>query len=127
MGRTTRIGVAIFDAAVMTVAAFEITGGRVGQPLADEVLWGSAIAAAVVALVVATGGPAVVAWSAIGYVLHAALLVTEQPTLVLLALAVALMPVAPRPRGSLALGVAVATVAAFVAAGAFASLAAAGR
>jgi len=127
MGRTTRIGVATFDAAVMTFAAFEITGGRIGQPLADEVLWGSAIAASIVALVVAIGGPALVAWAAIGYVLHAALLATEQPNLVLLALAVALMPVAPRPRGSLAFGIVVATVAAFVVAGTFASVAAAGR
>ena len=115
MGRTTRIGVATFDAAVMTVAAYQITGGRIGQPLADEVLWGSAIAASVVALVVAVDGPAVVAWAAIGYVLHAALLATEQPNLVLLALAVALMPVVPRPRGSLAFGITVATAAAFVA------------
>ncbi len=115
MGRTTRIGVATFDAAVMTVAAYQITGGRIGQQLADEVLWGSAIAASVVALVVAVDGPAVVAWAAIGYVLYAALLATEQPNLVLLALAVALMPVVPRPRGSLAFGIAVATVAAFVA------------
>lgn len=115
MGRTARIGVATFDAAVMTVAAYQITGGRIGQPLADEVLWGSAIAASVVALVVAVDGPAVVAWAAIGYVLHAALLATEQPNLVLLALAIALMPVVPRPRGSLAFGIVVATAAAFVA------------
>ena len=47
--------------------------------------------------------------------LHAALLATERPTLVLLALALALMPVVPRPRGSLPLGITVATVAAFVA------------
>ena len=122
MGRATRTGVALFDAAVMSVAAFEVTGARGDQPLADVVLWGSAIAAAAVAAVVAVDGPSVVAWIGIGYVLYAGLLATAEPSLVIVALALALMPVAPRPRGSLALGVAVATVAAFAAAEALARL-----
>ena len=113
MGHRTRTGVALFDAAVMTLAAYEISGGRFGQPTVDIVLWGSAIAASLVAVVVATGASAFIAWVAIGYVLHAALLATAEPTVVLLALAVALMPVVPRPRGSLSLGIVCATLAAF--------------
>ena len=113
MGRRGRAIVAVFDAAVMIAAAFQITGGSFGHPLQNIVLWGSAAAASLVAVVVMTGASAPIAWAAIGYVLHAALLVRAEPDLVLLALAVALMPVAPRPRGSLALGIVSATLAAF--------------
>ncbi len=113
MGRRGRAIVAVFDAAVMIAAAFQITGGSFGRPLANIVLWGSAAAASLVAFVVMSGAPPVIAWVAIGYVLHAALLASAEPNLVLLALAVALMPVVPRPRGSLALGIFCATVAAF--------------
>ena len=113
-GRLTRTGVALFDAAVMSAAALQVTGGA-SLPVANVVLWGSAAAAAVVAVVIATGGPALLAWLAIGYVLHAALLVTRDPNVIVLALAVALTPVAPRLRGSLSAGIAVATLSAFAA------------
>ena len=113
MGQRGRAIVVVFDAAVMIAAAFQITGGGFERPLLNIVLWGSAVAASLVAVVVMTGVSAYIAWAAIGYVLHAALLVSAEPNLVLLALAVALMPVVPRPRGSLAFGIACATLAAF--------------
>ena len=58
-------------------------------------------------------GPAVVAWVAIGYILFAGLLLAIEPQVILIALAFALMPVVQRPRGSLALGIAVAAISAF--------------
>jgi hypothetical protein len=108
-GRTL---VAAFDSVAMAVFAYVSTGGF-GHLAADLVLWGSAAASSITAFVVATNGPGAIAWIAIGYVLFAALLVLERPELLLIALAVALMPVVPRPRGSLALGLVIAVVAAF--------------
>ena len=107
-----RAGVAAFDAIVMAVYAYIQTGGF-GNPGIDLLLWGSAAAAAVAAFVVATNGAAALGWIAIGYILFAALLLTTAPQLLLLALAVALMPVVQRPRGSLAFGIVVAAVSAF--------------
>ena len=112
MSPTIRAAVAAFDAVAMAVFAYLRTGGF-GNPGIDLVLWGSAAAAAVTAFVVATNGPAVLGWIAIGYILFAGLLLTEAPQLLLLALAIALMPVVQRPRGSLAVGIVVATVSAF--------------
>lgn len=112
MGQTTRTAVAAFDAVAMAVFAYSSTGGF-GHLVPDLVLWGSAAAAAVAAFVVATNGSAVLGWVAIGYILFAGLLVAETPQLVLVALAVALMPVVQRPRASLALGLAIAALAAF--------------
>lgn len=112
MGQTGRTAVAAFDAVAMSIYAFALTGGF-GHLVADLRLWGSAAAAAIAALVVATNAPAVVGWIAIGYVLFAALLLVE-PEFLLVALAVALMPVMQRPRNSLAIGIALATVAAFI-------------
>jgi len=106
--------VAAFDAAAMAVFAYINTGGSFGRIDTDILLWGSAIAASFAAFVVATNGPGLLAWTAIGYLLFAGVLVTERPELLLLALAVALMPVSPRPRGSLALGIVVALAAAFL-------------
>lgn len=106
--------VAAFDAAAMAVFAYINTGGSFGRIDTDILLWGSAIAASFAAFVVATNGPGLLAWTAIGYILFAGVLVTERPELLLLALAVALMPVSPRPRGSLALGIVVALAAAFL-------------
>jgi len=59
------------------------------------------------ALVVYADGSPLVAWAAIGYILFGALLTgaTQWP---LVALAVALMPLVPRPRGSIWTGLAVA-------------------
>jgi len=108
-----RAGVAAFDAIAMAVYAYLQTGGF-GNPGIDLMLWGSAAAAAVAAFVVATNGPAVLGWIAIGYILFAGLLLTTAPQLLLVALAVALMPVVQRPRASLAFGIVIATVSAFV-------------
>jgi hypothetical protein len=108
-----RAAVAAFDAVAMAVYAYLQTGGF-GNPGIDLMLWGSAVAAAVAAFVVATNGPATLGWIAIGYILFAGLLLTESPQLLLVALAIALIPVVQRPRGSLAIGILVATVSAFV-------------
>lgn len=113
MNPSLRAGVAAFDALAMAVFAYTRTGGF-GNPAADLVLWGSAAAASVAAFIVAMNGPAVVGWVAIGYVLFAGLLLTDAPQLLVLALAIALMPVVQRPRGSLALGIAIAAISAFV-------------
>ena len=112
MSPTIRAGVAAFDALAMAVFAYLQTGGF-GNPGIDVMLWGSAAAAAVAAFVVATNGPSVLGWIAIGYVLFAGLLLTDAPQLLLIALALALMPVVQRPRDSLALGIAVAALSAF--------------
>jgi hypothetical protein len=109
---TLRASVAAFDAVAMAVFAYLQTGGF-GNPGIDLMLWGSAAAAAVAAFVVATNGPAVMGWIAIGYILFAGILLTDAPQLLLIALAIALMPVVQRPRNSLAIGIVVATLSAF--------------
>ncbi len=111
MSSTVRAGVAAFDAVAMAIYAYLATGGF-GNLGTDLLLWGSAAAAAIAAFVVAVNGPAVLGWIAIGYILFAGLLVTG-PELILIALAVALMPVVQRPRGSLAISIVVAALAAF--------------
>lgn len=112
MSPTIRAGVAAFDAIAMAVFAYIQTGGF-GNLGIDLMLWGSAAAAAVAAFVVATNGPSLVGWIAIGYILFAGLLLTDAPQIVLVALAIALMPVVQRPRNSLAIGIVVATLSAF--------------
>jgi hypothetical protein len=107
--------VATFDATAMGMFAFAATGGRFGGALADLVFWGSAAAAAVAALVVAARGPATLAWIAIGYILFAGVLAVEPPHLVVASLAFALMPVVPRPRGSLGIGLAISLASALLA------------
>lgn len=113
MSPTLRASVAAFDAVAMAVFAYVQTGGF-GNPGIDLMLWGSAAAAAVAAFVVATNGPAVLGWIAIGYILFAGILLTDAPQLLLVALAIALMPVVQRPRNSLAIGIVTATLSAFV-------------
>jgi len=112
MSPTLRASVAAFDAVAMAVFAYLQTGGF-GNPGIDLMLWGSAAAAAVAAFVVATNGPGVIGWIAIGYILFAGLLLTDAPQLLLIALAIALMPVVQRPRNSLAIGIVTATLSAF--------------
>ena len=112
MSPTLRASVAAFDAVAMAVFAYLQTGGF-GNPGIDLMLWGSAAAAAVAAFVVATNGPAVMGWIAIGYILFAGILLTDAPQLLLIALAIALMPVVQRPRNSLAIGIVTATLSAF--------------
>jgi hypothetical protein len=109
---TLRASVAAFDALAMAVFAYLQTGGF-GNPGIDLMLWGSAAAAAVAAFVVATNGPGLLGWIAIGYILFAGILLTDAPQLLLIALAIALMPVVQRPRNSLAIGIVTATLSAF--------------
>src|ERR1700704_5069058 len=111
MSPTIRAAVAAFDAVAMALFAYLQTGGF-GNPGIDLLLWGSAAAAAVAAFVVATNGPAVMGWIAIGYILFAGLLLTDAPQILLVALALALMPVVQRPRNSLAFGIVVAALSA---------------
>lgn len=103
------------DTLIMGVFAFSESGGSFGVSIPDLVLWGSVVAAAVCAVVVLVDGVATVAWAAIGYVLFGALLTNGSPNWPLLALALALMPLVPRPNRSLGLGLLIATVAALVA------------
>lgn len=112
MSPTLRAAVAAFDAVAMAAFAYAQTGGF-GNPGLDLMLWGSAVAAAIAAFVVATNGSSVMGWIAIGYILFAGLLLTDIPQILQVALAVALMPVVQRPRNSLAFGIVIATVAAF--------------
>lgn len=109
MSQFQRTVVAVFDATAMAIFASYVTLGRFGDPLADLVMWGSAVAAAIAAMVVATRGPATIGWIAIGYILYAGLLVLEAPQLIVTSLAIALMPIVPRPRESLALGLTIAS------------------
>jgi len=113
MSPTLRASVAAFDAVAMAVFAYLQTGGF-GNPGIDLMLWGSAAEAAVAAFVVATNGPGVLGWIAIGYILFAGILLTDAPQLLLVALAIALMPVVQRPRNSLAFGIVTATLSAFL-------------
>jgi hypothetical protein len=115
MGRTGRTLVAGFDAVVMAVAAYVETGGRFALTPAELVLWGSAVSAALCAVVVFTSGSPFVAWSAIGYIVFGGLLTDGSPHWPLLALALALTPLVPRPRGSVLLGIAVALLVAVAA------------
>ncbi len=94
----------------MVAAAYTLTRGSLADPVANVVLWGSAAAAVVAALVVLSNGPAVIGWAAVGYVVFAALLATARPVPLLLLLGVAYMPVLQRPRGSLAAGLGVAVL-----------------
>jgi len=92
----------------MVAVAYTLTRGSLADPAANLVLWGSAAAALVAALVVLSNGPALIGWAAVGYVVFAAVLATSRPVPLLLLLAVAYMPILQRPRGSLVLGLAIA-------------------
>lgn len=99
----------------MGALATSETGGTFGLSAAHLVLWGAVAAAAMCALVVLVEGPATIAWVSIGYVLFGALLTDGSPHLTLAALAVALVPLVPRPRNSLPLGLAIAIASAVIA------------
>src|SRR2546428_356266 len=88
-------------------------GARFARNLAEYVLWGSVLAAAICAFVIATSGAGALAWVAIGYVLFGGALTAGSPHWGLVLLALALMPLVPRPNGSLVLGLGIAVVAAF--------------
>jgi len=115
MSRRARAFVAGIDALIMGVLAYSETGGSFGLSAAELVLWGAVVAAAVCALVVLVDGAASIAWAGIGYVLFGALLTDGSPHLTLTALALALMPLVPRPRGSLVFGLAIAVATALIA------------
>lgn len=115
MGRRGRTLVAGIDAVLMGVASYAQTGIPSAIDAADVVLWGAVLAAAVCAFVIWSHGVPALAWIAIGYVLFGALLTSGAPHWPLVALAVALMPLVPRPRGSLATGLGLAALAAIVA------------
>ncbi len=115
MSRRTKAFVAGADAAIMGVLAYNETGGSFGISAAELILWGAVVAAAVCALVVLVDGAASIAWAGIGYVLFGALLTNGSPHWTLAALALALMPLVPRPRGSLAVGLAIAVATALIA------------
>ena len=99
----------------MGAFAYSETAGSFEINAATLVLWGAVVAAAVCAIVVLSSGASLLAWAAIGYVLFGALLTDGGPHWPLVALAVALMPLVPRPKGSLGLGLLTASVAALVA------------
>jgi len=115
MSQRAKAVVAAIDTLIMGIFAFSESGGGIGTTIPDLVLWGSVIAAAVCALVVFLESSAVVAWAAIGYVLFGALLTNGSPNWPLAALALALMPLVPRPNRSLGLGLVIATVTALIA------------
>jgi hypothetical protein len=112
LGRIARTGVTAFDAAIMAVAAYVQTGGGFALTPEHLILWGSAVAAAICAVVVFFEGSSLIAWAAIGYIGFGALL-TGVPEWPLIALAAALMPLVPRPRGSFVYGLGVAIAIAF--------------
>jgi hypothetical protein len=110
---TLRAVTASFNAIAMVALAMALTGGSFADARVTTQIWGSAAAAVSVALVVLTNGPASVAWVGIGYILFAATWAVP-PVALLVLLAVAFMPIVPRPRGSLLFGVGMAMLAAIV-------------
>src|SRR5437868_6887126 len=99
----------------MAGAAYSETGGGFALTPASLIPWGAAAAAAICAIVVFANGSSLVAWSAIGYILFGGLLTSGGIHWPLLALAVALMALVPRPRGSIWTGVGLALLVAIVA------------
>jgi hypothetical protein len=99
----------------MGVLAFRETGGTFGIDTADLVLWGAVVAAVVCAVVVLADGAGALAWAGIGYVLFGAFPTEGGPNWPLAALALALMPLVPRPNRSLALGLVIALAGAVIA------------
>ena len=114
MNRWVRAFAAGFDTVAMGGVAIIETGGRFAVTFAEYVLWGSVLAAGLCAAVIGFDLTAELAWIAIGYVLMGGLLTQNSPHLGFVLLALALMPLVPRPRGSLAFGLGVSAVAAIV-------------
>ena len=102
-----RAFIAAVDAVIMIGITYEATGLSGNR---HPILWGAALAAVVCAIVVFANGPAVLAWVALGFILFGGLFAPEAPNVLMVALALALIPLVPRPRGSLAAGVAIAAV-----------------
>jgi hypothetical protein len=114
MGKVARFFAAGFDTVAIGILAFNETGGRFAASLAEYVLWGSVLAAAICAIVILVESLAPLAWIAIGYMLFAGLLTLGSPHFGFVLLALALAPMVPRPRGSLSLGIGIAAVSAVV-------------
>ncbi|HUG05679.1 MAG TPA: hypothetical protein VMQ78_03990 [Candidatus Limnocylindria bacterium] len=88
----------------LAFAAAPAVGGTVNEIL---FLWVPAGAAVVAALVVLTGAGSVLGWISLGLILFAGAISVRamNVTSLLLLLYVAFLPLLPRPRGSLALGI----------------------
>jgi len=114
MGKAARFFAAGVGTVAIGVVAFNETGGRFAATFAEYVLWGSVLAAAICALVIIVESLSVLAWIGIGYILFGGLLTQGSPHWGFVLLALALAPMVPRPRGSLALGIGIAAVAAVV-------------
>ena len=114
MGKAARFLAAGFDTAAIGVLAFNETGGRFAATFSEYVLWGSVLAAAICAIVILVETLAPLAWIGIGYILFGGLLTEGSPHYGFVLLALALAPMVPRPRDSLSLGIAIATVSALV-------------
>jgi len=112
LNRLARFFCAGFDTVAMGGIARVETNGRFPETFNEYVLWGSVLAAAISAIVIATNSLAPVAWVAIGYVLFGGLLTPNSPHIGFVLLALALIPLVPRPRDSLALGIGIAAVSA---------------
>jgi hypothetical protein len=114
MGKAARFLAAAFDTVAIGVLAFNETGGQLPATVAESVLWGSVLAAAICAIVIIAESVAPLAWIAIGYMLFAGLLTQGSPHFGFVLLALALAPMVPRPRGSLSLGIGIAAVGAVI-------------
>ncbi|HEY8824756.1 MAG TPA: hypothetical protein VIP07_07705 [Candidatus Limnocylindria bacterium] len=114
MGKAARFLAAGFDAVAIGVLAFNETGGRFAATFAEYILWGAVLAAAVCAIVILVESLAPLAWIGIGYILFGGLLTQGSPHFGFVLLALALAPMVPRPRSSLALGIGIAAVSALV-------------
>lgn len=90
----------------LAFAAAPAVGGSFNEVL---LLWIPAGAAVVAALVVLTGSGSAVGWIALGLILFAGAMSARAMTFtaILLLLYLAFLPLVPRPRGSLVLGIAI--------------------
>lgn len=114
MNKLARTLAAGFDALALAYLASTETSGRLDVNFNEYVLWGAVLAAAVCAVITFLDRLPEIAWIAIGWVLMGALLTRNSPHLGFVLLAIALMPLVPRPRASLALGLGIAALAAVV-------------
>ena len=112
MNKLARTFAAGFDAIAMAYLANTETSGRLDVTFNEYVLWGAVLAAAVCAVVIFFDRLPEVGWIAIGWVVMGGLLTRNSPHLGFVLLAIALMPLVPRPRASLALGLGIAALAA---------------
>jgi hypothetical protein len=97
----------------LAFAAGPAVGGSFNEIL---FLWIPAGAAVVAALVVLTGSGSAVGWVALGFILFAGAISVRgmNVTSVLLLLYVAFLPLVPRPRGSIVLGIVLSVLTAVV-------------